>query len=43
MSVDLGLCNIVTTSNNKDNESLIIKGGVLKSINQYYNKKLAKQ
>ncbi|MHA1916917.1 MAG: transposase [Candidatus Ranarchaeia archaeon] len=43
LGVDLGLCNIVTTSNNKGNESLIIKGGVLKSINQYYNKKLGKQ
>ncbi|MHA1918077.1 MAG: RNA-guided endonuclease InsQ/TnpB family protein [Candidatus Ranarchaeia archaeon] len=43
LGVDLGLNNIVTTSNNKDNESLIIKGGVLKSINQYYNKKLGKQ
>ncbi|MHA1917729.1 MAG: RNA-guided endonuclease InsQ/TnpB family protein [Candidatus Ranarchaeia archaeon] len=43
IGVDLGLCNIVTTSNNKGNESLIIKGGVLKSINQYYNKKLGKQ
>ncbi|MHA1918021.1 MAG: RNA-guided endonuclease InsQ/TnpB family protein [Candidatus Ranarchaeia archaeon] len=42
LGVDLGLNNIVTTSNNIDNESLIIKGGVLKSINQYYNKKLAK-
>ncbi|MHA1917180.1 MAG: transposase [Candidatus Ranarchaeia archaeon] len=43
LGIDLGLNNIVTTSNNKDNESLIIKGGVLKSINQYYNKKLGKQ
>ncbi|MHA1917862.1 MAG: RNA-guided endonuclease InsQ/TnpB family protein, partial [Candidatus Ranarchaeia archaeon] len=42
LSVDLGLCNIVTTSNNQGKNPLIIKGGVLKSVNQYYNKKLAK-
>ncbi|MHA1917439.1 MAG: RNA-guided endonuclease InsQ/TnpB family protein [Candidatus Ranarchaeia archaeon] len=42
MGVDLGLTNIVTTSDNIGNNPLIIKGGVIKSINQYYNKKLAK-
>ncbi|MHA1917543.1 MAG: RNA-guided endonuclease InsQ/TnpB family protein [Candidatus Ranarchaeia archaeon] len=42
MGVDLGLTNIVTISDNKGEQPLIIKGGVLKSINQYYNKKLAK-
>ncbi|MHA1824213.1 MAG: transposase [Promethearchaeota archaeon] len=42
MRIDLGLTNIVTASDNIENEPLIIKGGVVKSINQFYNKQLAK-
>ena len=42
MGIDLGLTNIVTASDNGGNKPLIIKGGVVKSINQFYNKQLAK-
>ncbi|MHA1917209.1 MAG: RNA-guided endonuclease InsQ/TnpB family protein [Candidatus Ranarchaeia archaeon] len=42
IGIDLGLNNIITTSDNIGNQPLIIKGGVLKSINQFYNKELAK-
>ena len=42
MGIDLGIVNIVTTSDNIGNIPLIIKGGVLKSINHFYNKELAK-
>ena len=42
LGIDLGLTNIVTISDNIGQTPLIIKGGVLKSINQYYNKELAK-
>ncbi len=42
LGIDLGLTNIVTASDNIGNVPLIIKGGVLKSINQFYNKELAK-
>ena len=42
LGIDLGLNNIVTASDNVGNKPLIIKGGVVKSINQFYNKQLAK-
>jgi putative transposase len=42
LGIDLGLNNIVTASDNIGNKPLIIKGGVIKSINQFYNKQLAK-
>ncbi len=42
LGIDLGLTNIVTASDNIGNTPLLIKGGVLKSINQFYNKELAK-
>jgi putative transposase len=42
MGIDLGLANIVTSSDNIGSLPLIIKGGVVKSVNQYYNKQLAK-
>ena len=42
LGIDLGLTNIVTTSDNQGGQPLIIKGGVLKSINQFYNKELSK-
>lgn len=41
ISVDIGLRNFVTIANNFGQKPIVIKGGVLKSINQYYNKKLA--
>ena len=36
MGIDLGLNNLVTTS-----DGLLVKGGVVKTINQWYNKQLA--
>ncbi len=42
LSIDLGVNNLATlTSNVKEIKPLIINGKPLKSINQYYNKKLA--
>jgi len=41
-SIDLGLNNLVTITSNKQGlQPLIINGRILKSINQYYNKKNA--
>jgi putative transposase len=40
--IDLGVNNLVAMSNNFDRNGLIIKGGIAKSVNQYYNKSLAK-
>jgi putative transposase len=42
LGIDLGLQNIVTMSDNCGNTPLIIKGGIVKSINQFYNKELSK-
>ncbi len=42
IGIDLGLENVITASDNIGGNPLIIKGGVLKSINQFYNKELAK-
>jgi len=41
LSIDLGLSNLITAVNNSGYTPFIIKGGVIKSINQYYNKQLA--
>jgi len=41
LSIDLGLNNLITAVNNIGLDPIIIKGGVLKSINQYFNKQLA--
>ena len=41
LSIDLGLNNLITAVNNNGCRPFIIKGGVVKSINQYYNKHLA--
>ena len=38
LSIDLGLNNLMACFNSKSNESFIINGKSLKSINQYYNK-----
>jgi putative transposase len=38
---DIGLNNLITFIENNDNKSFIINGKPLKSINQYYNKKLS--
>jgi len=41
LSIDLGLTNLITAVNNNGCRPFIIKGGIVKSINQYYNKQLA--
>ena len=41
LSIDLGLNNLITAVNNNGCKPFIIKGGIIKSINQYYNKQLA--
>ncbi len=41
IGIDLGLRNIVTIGNNIGEQPIVIKGGVLKSINQFYNKRRA--
>ena len=42
-AIDLGLNNIVTVVTNDKKEPLIVSGRKLKSINQYYNKNIAKR
>ncbi|MHA2280374.1 MAG: RNA-guided endonuclease InsQ/TnpB family protein [Promethearchaeota archaeon] len=42
IGIDLGLKNIITIVNNAGLQPAIIKGGIIKSINQFYNKQLAK-
>jgi putative transposase len=42
LGIDLGLINIVTMVNNVGLQPAIIKGGIAKSINQFYNKQLAR-
>ena len=41
LGIDLGVNNLITTARINNSESIIIDGKGLKSINQYYNKKLA--
>lgn len=41
LSIDLGLNNLITAVNNIGLDPIIIKGKVIKSVNQYYNKQLA--
>ena len=42
MGIDIGLRNIVTIGDSISREGIAVKGGVLKSINQYYNKENAR-
>ena len=42
-SIDLGVNNLVTMANNIGLNPIIINGKGIKSINQYYNKRLAKE
>lgn len=42
-SIDLGVNNLVTMTNNIGLNPIIINGKGVKSINQYYNKRLAKE
>lgn len=41
-SIDVGVDNFVTMVNNIGVQPIVIKGGIIKSINQYYNKKKSK-
>ena len=41
VSIDLGLDNLATLTNNCDKQSIIISGKKIKSINQYYNKQMS--
>ncbi len=41
IGIDLGISNIVTIVNNVGLKPTIIKGGILKSVNQFYNKRIA--
>ncbi len=41
MGIDIGLRNIVTIGDNISKEGIAVKGGVLKSINQFFNKEYA--
>lgn len=43
VAIDLGVANLVTMTNNIGLNPIIINGKGLKSINQYYNKRLAKE
>ncbi len=41
LAIDLGLNNLITAVNNIGKKPIIVKGKVLKSIDQFYNKQLA--
>lgn len=42
LAIDLGMNNLITTVNNNGLVPFVVRGGVIKSINQYYNKKRAR-
>ncbi len=42
VGIDIGITNLVTIVNNIGKKPSVIKGGVVKSINQYYNKEYAR-
>jgi len=42
VAIDLGLRNLVTMVNNIGEAPIVVKGGVAKSINQFYNKEIAR-
>jgi putative transposase len=42
IGIDLGLNNLLTIVNNVGITPIVIKGGIVKSINQFYNKQLAR-
>ncbi len=41
LAIDLGLNNLITAVNNIGKKPIVVKGKILKSINQFYNKQLA--
>lgn len=42
VGLDIGVSNLVAMSNNIGEPPIVIKGGAVKSINQYFNKRLAR-
>jgi len=42
MGIDIGVRNIVTVGDSISNEGIAVRGGVLKSINQFFNKEYAR-
>ncbi|MFX0183414.1 MAG: RNA-guided endonuclease InsQ/TnpB family protein [Candidatus Hodarchaeota archaeon] len=42
VAIDLGVRNLITTVNNNGFKPFVIKGGAVKSMNQYYNKARAR-
>ena len=42
LGIDVGVRNIITVGNNISIKGIAVRGGVLKSINQYFNKELAR-
>ncbi len=42
VGTDVGLDNLITNVNNIGERPIIVKGGIVKSINQYFNKELAR-
>ena len=41
IGIDIGVNNFITITNNIGKNPFIVKGGIIKSINQYYNKRKA--
>jgi putative transposase len=42
IGIDLGVNNIVTIGNNFGSKPIVVKGGIVKNINQFYNKEKAR-
>lgn len=42
VAIDIGVDNFITMVNNIGKQPIVVKGGIIKSINQYYNKQKAK-
>ncbi len=42
LAIDLGVSNLITAVNNNGLKPFVVKGGVVKSMNQYYNKERAR-
>lgn len=42
LGIDIGSTNLVTMANNIGEDPIVVKGGIVKSINQYFNKEIAR-
>lgn len=42
LGIDLGITNVVTIASNTGHNPIVVKGGILKSINQFYNKEMSR-